>query len=233
MRISSDANLLAIETSTRRLQLAVRFGGDRLVQSSEVVDTSHGRLIVKKIGELLTSASMQRTDIEGLVVSRGPGSFTGLRIGIAVAKGMAVGLNIPAVGVTLFELAAERFSTREGAVRVVVPFKRDRHFLGTVEGGQVDLSKVVPVPEADLADAAGGSPMVAIGFEADSQFFAVDRPMEIEPVTFDAADLLRLGARKLAESEPDDLERLEPLYLGKSQAEIRFEQRKNRPQSGD
>ena len=55
--------------------------------SAEEVEKSHGQLIIKKIGELFSSAGFQMESLDGIVVCTGPGSFTGLRIGIATAKG--------------------------------------------------------------------------------------------------------------------------------------------------
>ena len=69
---------------------------------------------------------MARDKIEGLVVCAGPGSFTGLRIGLAVAKGIATALEIPIAAVSLFEIAAAKLEAGGEIVQVLVPFKRGR-----------------------------------------------------------------------------------------------------------
>src|SRR5512147_1747748 len=98
-------NLLAIDTATATLRLALKFGEDRLVKSSERVERSHGQMLMRKIENLCGSASVAPDQIGGIAVAIGPGSFTGLRIGLAAAKGMAVALDIPIVGVSHFDIA--------------------------------------------------------------------------------------------------------------------------------
>ena len=96
-----DENILAIDCSGKELNLGLRFGHDRTVKLSIEAGRSHGQLIIEKISELLNSAEIKVKQLRALVVSTGPGSFTGLRIALAAAKGMATALNIPAVGVSL------------------------------------------------------------------------------------------------------------------------------------
>ena len=228
----TDQNILAIDTSTRRLKLAIRFRGDRLVQSDEVVEHSHGKVIMRKIGNLLESASLSRRDIQALAVSVGPGSFTGLRIGLAVAKGMAVGLDIPVVGVSVFELAAYHFRNATAPVPVLVPFKRGEYFLGTVENGRCELSAVEVVTESELSQQLTSGRVAAVGFDLDRDMVPSGGGPRLEALQFDAAQLLYVGDGKLARGETDDLAALEPLYLRKSQAEIRFEQRRKSPGDG-
>jgi len=98
-------SVLAIDSSTHILKLALSFGDDRLVQISEEVEKSHGQIIVKKINELFQSAGLNKSMLRAIVVATGPGSFTGLRIGLATAKGIATALNIPVAGVGVFEVA--------------------------------------------------------------------------------------------------------------------------------
>ena len=229
-----EKNILAIETSTRTLKLALRFGGDRLVKSEEEVERSHGRVIIKKINELFGSADLEKRSLGAIVVSTGPGSFTGLRIGLAVAKGMAVGLEVPVVSVNLFELVAHRFRDRSGKISVIAPFKSDAFFLCSIEKGRFDLGQVEVVTEDNAAAKTAGRQLVGIGFDSVETTPAPDGLQDMEFIAFDAADMVNLGLEKLRASQIADLPSLEPLYLQKSQAEIKFEQRqRNRATGGD
>ena len=221
----SEKNILAIDTSTRNLKLAMRFGGDRLVKSEEVVEQSHGRVIFNKIDNLLSSSALNRNQIDAVVVSIGPGSFTGLRIGLAVAKGLAVGLSIPVVGVSLFELAAFRYRDVSDPLTVLTPFRRDEFVSLTINRGDFDLQQAMVVRVEDVVRMKDESRLVGIGFDAAVQFSQVGALPALETMEFDASDLLYIGADKLENEPIPDLSGLEPLYLGKSQAEIRFEQR--------
>jgi len=122
--------------------LGVRFAGDRLVKSSEMIEKTHGQLIIKKIGDLLSTAEVETSGLDAITAGIGPGSFTGLRIGLAAAKGMAVALDIPVVGVSCFEIAAFRLASFGSTVAVLVPLNRDEIFLAEVAGGSVDLTDI-------------------------------------------------------------------------------------------
>ena len=119
------ATMLAIDTSTRHLRLALNFGGDRLVKSDEDMDMSHGRVMIRKISNLLESSGATMKDLDAVVVCTGPGSFTGLRIGIALAKGIAVGAGAVMAGVSLFDVAAYKLRSSDDETQVLVPFKKD------------------------------------------------------------------------------------------------------------
>src|ERR1700754_1678010 len=97
--------LLAIDTAGPRLQLALLRDGavDTLVE-----DMAQGQAerIFPAIGELLARNSVAYADLTRLAVTTGPGSFTGLRIGLAAARGLGLALEIPVVGVpTLFAIS--------------------------------------------------------------------------------------------------------------------------------
>lgn len=225
----SDAifdNLLAIETSSTHLKLALSFGGDRLVKSDDEIERSHGQVIVRKIGNLLSSAGLQQNNLHGLIVSTGPGSFTGLRIGLAAAKGMAVALNIPIVGVSLFEIAAWRLRSEAGPVLVATQVRRDELLVGRIEKGQFDLASVTPVPLTGLHEFAGHTPVVGLGTNAARNLEAIQPAGGRAELEIDPADLIHVGRAKFEAGEIADAAILEPLYIQKSQAEIRFEQRR-------
>lgn len=219
----APGTLLAIDTSTSSLKLALSFGEDRLVMSEEAVDRSHGRVLMRKLENLFDSAGASRRDLEGIVVASGPGSFTGLRIALAVAKGMAVALNIPVVGVSLYEVAAYVLRNHTGPVLVVMQVRRGEYLVATVSSGTVDLLEVVAVPEEQLAAYIGAQAVTSIGLNV-SRLMA-EAEIAVPQLEVSPADLLLVGRQKLARGEAADIAKLEPLYFGKSQAEIRFEQR--------
>ncbi|MBD3257487.1 tRNA (adenosine(37)-N6)-threonylcarbamoyltransferase complex dimerization subunit type 1 TsaB, partial [candidate division GN15 bacterium] len=143
-------NLLAIDTSSKHLVLGLMFGGDRLVQSDNVVEKSHGVILLKKIEELMQSADLSVDLLQGIVVCTGPGSFTGLRIGLAAAKGMAIAAGLPVVGISLFDLFAYKMSGREERLHLLLPSRRGEWYLGTCEAGVLGAENIHVVGEAEL-----------------------------------------------------------------------------------
>jgi tRNA threonylcarbamoyladenosine biosynthesis protein TsaB len=92
--------VLAIETSTSLASVALVEGGMLVLGRSHARPKQSAEKLLPMIAELLAEAGWQRSSIERLGVSIGPGSFTGLRVGIACAQGLALGLDIPLLGVT-------------------------------------------------------------------------------------------------------------------------------------
>jgi tRNA threonylcarbamoyladenosine biosynthesis protein TsaB len=225
-------NILAIDCATDEMKLGLQFGGDRLVKSNTDAKQSHSALIVKKIQSLLASAGCRVADIDAIVVATGPGSFTGLRIGIACAKGMGSALGIPVVGVNQFELAAYKLTNVKSKVKVIVPFKKDEVFTGIVENGKFDASSIATVSKSDLARHTDGIKSAVMGIDesileqirqGESAAHRGRESSGFESVSCDATELIYLGVEKLNGGAIPDLAKLEPLYVQQSQAEIKFE----------
>lgn len=219
-----DENILAIDCSGKELNLGLRFGHDKMVKLTIEAGHSQGQLIIEKISDLLRSVEIKVEQLKALVVSTGPGSFTGLRIALAAAKGMATALNIPVAGVSLFEIAAFKLNKTEQAVAVIVPFKRDSVFAGEVKAGNFDNNSIRVVPIKQLKNHLSGLEVVSCGFDKEKISIEVETVLTAGRISFDAADLLQIGYEKLKRGEVSDLVDLEPLYVQKSQAEINFEQ---------
>ena len=98
--------VLAIDTSTTACSVAV-VSGERI--DAEVADYSgntHARHLMARVEEVMTQSSRRLADLDGIAVVSGPGSFTGLRIGIASAQGLALAAGVPIVGISSLEAAA-------------------------------------------------------------------------------------------------------------------------------
>jgi len=163
--VSGFQNILAIDTATNRLVLAASYGEDRLVKSDTVVEKSHGQVLLKKIEELLESSSMTPADLEGIVVSLGPGSFTGLRIGLAAAKGIAVASSTPLTGISMFELADYSLRDREDLVWVVIPSRKGEWYAVERRAGVIDIESARILSDDALLTELGDNPVYSIGVE--------------------------------------------------------------------
>ena len=91
-------NLIAIETSTSWLSLAVSHGG-AIVSRHIFAEQRHAEIALDELRSLLQEAGLAMADVEGVAFGEGPGAFTGLRVGIATAKGLAHALRLPIAGV--------------------------------------------------------------------------------------------------------------------------------------
>jgi len=98
-------NLLAFDTSTEFLSIAIARDAE-VYCFDTLAGQSHSQLILPELQNLLSRAHLQLSDLNGLVFGAGPGSFTGVRIAAGVAQGLALGANLPVLGVcTLMALA--------------------------------------------------------------------------------------------------------------------------------
>jgi tRNA threonylcarbamoyladenosine biosynthesis protein TsaB len=103
--------ILAIETSHVPSSIAVRDAAGQIHDAVEIKDAgTRSQHLVVMIRDLLASRDLTTSDIEQIVVSQGPGSFTGLRIGIVTAKTLAYAINCQLVAVPTFELLAHQFT---------------------------------------------------------------------------------------------------------------------------
>src|SRR5690606_29707052 len=91
--------VLALETSSRRGSAAL-YAGEIVAEASHEIPNAHGEQLGKLVDGWLAEAGWSKSQIDRLAVGIGPGSFTGLRVGIALAQGMALGLDRPLVGIS-------------------------------------------------------------------------------------------------------------------------------------
>ncbi|MDZ4723655.1 MAG: tRNA (adenosine(37)-N6)-threonylcarbamoyltransferase complex dimerization subunit type 1 TsaB [candidate division Zixibacteria bacterium] len=221
-------NVLAIDSSGQKLKLALSFGSDRSVQSTAEDERTHGQVIMKKIQELLESSGLDRTAINALAVSIGPGSFTGLRIGLAAAKGIAVALDIPIVAVSVFEIAAMKTRSITDRLWAIVKITRDEFIMAPMSKGKAEMLSIQVVKLPDLASSIGTELAIGIGFSLKDVLSDHQICPGFDELDNNASELLYLGREKLETEDFADIASIQPLYIQKSSAEIRYEQRQQR-----
>lgn len=104
--MNNQKPVLALETSEKICGVCLYFSDDKFFESKINLKNSHSEKIFSSIDYVLKSADINIKDVEEIAVSTGPGSFTGLRIGMSAAKGLALGNNLPIVPVPTFEAMA-------------------------------------------------------------------------------------------------------------------------------
>lgn len=195
-------SLLALDTATRRVVVA-RGALDGTLEDAAAWDAGyrHGEALLPSIERLMAPAGGRRA-IGAIVVGTGPGAFTGLRVGIATAKGLAHGLGCPIVGVPT---GAALLAALPGAGALLLPAgPSDRVLVRTGEPSRL-------LPGGTEPELRTGETLLALDLEGRAPADSLERGSEARNGL--AAALLRLGSERLANGGGDDLEALVPDYV--------------------
>lgn len=174
---------LAIDTAAPRLQLALALADGRLDMLVEDLAKGHAEILFERIAILLGRNNIAYPDLERIAVTTGPGSFTGLRIGLSAARGLGLARNIPVLGIP--SLLAISLGASEGPVAVLVDARRGEAYLETFPAPGVigEGPRLVPIESARAAIPADTqcieAPFAAIG--AMARFAATADPSAFPP----------------------------------------------------
>lgn len=113
-------NLLCLDTATDALTCAVRTAAGEVLEHHEVAPRQHAERVLEVLDELLARAGLSRARVDAIGFGRGPGSFTGLRIGAGVSQGLAFALEVPVVPVSTLAAIAEGARRERGARAALV-----------------------------------------------------------------------------------------------------------------
>lgn len=209
--------VLAIDCAQRFCSAAV-YDADLarvLAMASPDIGRGHAERLPGIVDEVIAAAGASLRDINRIAVTIGPGSFAGIRVGVAFARGLALALGVPAVGISTLAALGEPVAGRLARpVLVALDAKRDRLWSAVVApgGGFLEApSEIDPATAAELI-AATGYPLVgnagAVLRDSFPDFFASAAVEEHVADAPDVADLARIGATLVAAENP-----AEPVYL--------------------
>ncbi|HAS63934.1 MAG TPA: tRNA (adenosine(37)-N6)-threonylcarbamoyltransferase complex dimerization subunit type 1 TsaB, partial [Vibrio sp.] len=112
-----SAKILALDTATENCSVALLVN-DQVYVRSEVAPRDHTKKILPMVDEVLKEAGVTLAELDALAFGRGPGSFTGVRIGIGIAQGLAFGADLPMIAVSTLEAMAQGSYRVSGATEV-------------------------------------------------------------------------------------------------------------------
>ncbi|KAB8196960.1 tRNA (adenosine(37)-N6)-threonylcarbamoyltransferase complex dimerization subunit type 1 TsaB [Lysobacter maris] len=213
--------LLALETATEACSVALWLDGE-VVERFQVAPRRHAELTLPWAGQLLADAGVGRGQLDAIAVGRGPGAFTGVRLAIALAQGMALALDRPLLPVSTLEALAMRSSggqvlaaidARMGEVYVAA-YRRRQDGQALARQGE---EAVLPPIEVRLPEGAEAWHGVGTGFDAVEGALRQQLGGRLASVAAQelphAADVARLAAAAFARGESVAPERVEPAYL--------------------
>ena len=134
--------MLAFETSAKAASVAITQDGRLLAESYQNTGLTHSQTLMAMAEDLLTSCGKTPRDVEAVAVAAGPGSFTGIRIGVAAAKGYAWAKEIPCCGVSTLEAMALSLGAYQGFVVGVMDARRSQVYTATFRADAGTLTRV-------------------------------------------------------------------------------------------
>lgn len=218
--------IVAVDTSGKKGSVALCRGDDKsfeVLQLTSLEGGTYSAQLIPRIAELLRENKLKKTDVDGFVVVSGPGSFTGLRVGLATVKGLCEVLRKPLATVSMLEAIALTYGQPGQAATVALDAGRGEVYVGTYEvtagrasvvreyiakleaiaGEAFDVRGDLLTPDAKVAEALQST-------NSDAKLVA----------SVHADEIGRIGIRKLLAGETDDPATVDVNYMRRSDAEI-------------
>lgn len=218
--------ILAFESSAKAASVALVRDGVLVSQYSQCSGLTHSRTLLPMAEDMLKNAELTMADVDGFAVAHGPGSFTGIRIGVSTVKGLAWAADKPCAGVSTLEALAWNGVCAGGVVCPVMDARRSQVYNALFEirdGKPVRLTEDRPIALAELKEEvkALGVPVLLLGDGAalTAAYFADNAvPFTLAPenIRWQSAWGVAMAAQDKSFGNADELL---PVYLRLSQAE--------------
>ncbi len=222
--------LLAVETATRMAGVALLRAGEPLAELSLAPERPVSETLLPGIESLLGEAGASLDCLAALAVSIGPGSFTGLRVGLATVKGLAFEPELPAIPVSSLEALARTAAPAEFPLAALLDAQRGQVYAAMWSVGEALEGATLPEglydPEALATRLPAGCALVGEGAAVALSALSVrpgppPRVLPAPPGAERARALGRIGAERLARGEGRPAGELVPRYLRRAEAEAR------------
>jgi len=221
--------ILAIDTSTATCTVGLVDGSDLVVESVDQSGQTHARHIMVMLDEMLSQAKMSLEEVDGFGVITGPGTFTGLRIGISMVQGLAYALSKPLAGITSLDALAAQAKTELAHICPMVDARRQEVYYGFYELRTQGLRQTTP-PQV-------GSPAALLEqIQEPCYFIGTGARMYRQLITdtlrtgasFSAVDMDRIRSAVIARlarehfenTKDQELPVVAPVYIRRSDAEV-------------
>ncbi|MBI1814139.1 MAG: tRNA (adenosine(37)-N6)-threonylcarbamoyltransferase complex dimerization subunit type 1 TsaB [Deltaproteobacteria bacterium] len=224
---------LGLDTATWTASVGIDRDGVAVAQRTERVENTLAAAIIPLIDGVLTQARIAISDLDAIAVSAGPGSFTGLRVGLSTAKGLAYAANAHLVAVPTLEALARALGPRTETVWTILDARRSEIYAASFRwrGDQLDrvVAEMAIAPRELARFVSGPEDVVFIGDGVDEYqdvlielFGAVVKRLPLAAAPPSGAAVAAIGRERLAAGVAAELASVEPFYVRASEAERKF-----------
>jgi tRNA threonylcarbamoyladenosine biosynthesis protein TsaB len=211
--------ILGLDSATASCSVALRAGGSVVAHRRRELARGHAEVLIPMVRDVMEAAHAGYDALDLIAVTVGPGSFTGLRIGLSAARGLALAAGKPLFGVTTLEAVAEAVPLDERAGRLllaVIESKREELFAQIFGENLSSRGPPIAAAPAELAGYAAAAKILVAGDAAERAALAlrdagIDVSLSSASAFPDAAAVTAIADRRWRPGEPP--EPVEPLYL--------------------
>lgn len=228
-------SILAIETASQVSSVAVLKAGRLAAEITMQGRLTHSETLMPHVKSVLQMAGTEQRDVSGIAVSIGPGSFTGLRIGLAAAKAMAYAWDVPLVGISTLDVLAMHFPVPGVTVLPIIDAQKGNAYTAPFlfsDGVMQAHAAIAVKPIEQILEEVGQlkEEVILLGdaVRKIKKDAALPAHVHLAPAHMRmprAACVAMLGAMRLSRGEADNVMNLEPVYIRRSEAEVLWEKR--------
>jgi len=224
--------ILAIDAATLVSSVAIATEDTLVAELTIQTRKTHSERLMPYISSLLTMAETEKKNLKAVAVSIGPGSFTGLRIGLATAKALAYALKIPLIGVPTLTALAFACPSPGALLAPMLDAQKGNVYFGLYEWNGKTMIEIQPPRVVSFADAndelaATGRRVLLLGEAAVMHRADIAQPAPPHVVMPRAGSVAVLAQQMYVQGVRHDIASLEPLYIRRSEAEVLWERRQS------
>jgi tRNA threonylcarbamoyladenosine biosynthesis protein TsaB len=209
--------ILNIETATKNCSVSLSKNGDTVsLKEYAGQGYTHAEKLHVFIDEVFKEAGLAYSDLSAVAVSKGPGSYTGLRIGVSAAKGLCYALNIPLIAIDTLELLARKISVNDGVIIPMIDARRMEVYnaIYTSDYKQLRATQAEVITENSFTETTGKIHLVGDGASKCKELLFDSRFVYHDDVIYpSAAQMAELSYLKNKISDTVDVAYFEPYYL--------------------
>lgn len=221
--------ILGLDTATWRASVGLLIDGTVVTEQTQLADGSHAVSLLPLIDAVVQAAQCPVATLDAVAVSSGPGSFTGLRIGLSMAKGLACATGARLIAVPTLEALARTVDDRRGVVCAVLDARKGELYAACFESTDQGWTRLTPdalfTPEQLVATLP--DPCVLLGDAVDSygpwlreRLSGRSSVLPFETHSPRGGMIARLGLERMRRGQTEDVRGFEPRYIRSSEAEI-------------
>ncbi len=216
-----NKNILAIDASTEALSVALIKENGVICNHFEVCPQEHSQKILPKVEEILTESKLSLSELDVIAFGRGPGSFTGVRISVAITQGLAYSANKPVIGISTLQTMAQEAIELSGECEVLCAidarmgeiyfahYKKSDTGYATLVGKEVVVKPaLIEIPKHDMV-------AVGTGWQTYPELLETNKNIRFieEVILPNAKYMLGIATQELDLGKAVDAKSAEPVYV--------------------